>query len=177
MSSAPDPDDPRVQDRNWNELLQELRVTQTGVQVLSAFLMTVPFSNRFGELDGTERTAYLLVFACSVVATALLVAPVAFHRVLFRQRRRRWLIEAANVCARAGLAALAATTSGIFFIVVDLVVSRAAGWAALAIAGAAFALLWLVVPWTADRADPESVVSADNAEGSDSSEEDAGVRR
>ncbi|GAB3866888.1 hypothetical protein GCM10028801_39730 [Nocardioides maradonensis] len=152
MSSAPDPDDPRVQDRNWNELLQELRVTQTGVQVLSAFLMTVPFSSRFGALDSTERAAYLAVFTCSVISTALLVAPVAFHRVLFRRRRRRWLIEAAHVCARAGLAMLALTTSGIFFLVVDLVASRTAGLAALAVAGAAFTLLWLVLPWAAHHA-------------------------
>ncbi|HWU20845.1 MAG TPA: DUF6328 family protein [Nocardioides sp.] len=151
MRAEPDPDDPDVQDRNWGELLQELRVTQTGVQVLSAFLMTVPFTNRFDTLDHTERTAYLLVFTCSIVSTALLVAPVAFHRVLFRRRRRRWLIEAAHVCARLGLATLAVTTSGIFFIVVDLVVSRTAGWIALGIAGAAFGLLWLVLPWAAEH--------------------------
>lgn len=147
MATTPDPNDPSVQDRNWTELLQELRVTQTGVQLLSGFLLTVPFSSRFPELDGVERTAYVLAFAGSILATALLVAPVAFHRVLFRRGRRRWLIEAANICARAGLSSLALTTSGIFFLVIDLVVSRPAAWAALAAAGAVFTALWLVLPW------------------------------
>lgn len=151
MANDPDPNDPDVQDRNWAELLQELRVTQTGVQVLSGFLLTVPFSSRFASLDGTQRAAYLLVFTSALLATALLVAPVAFHRVLFRRRRRRWLIDAAHVCARAGLTALALTTCGIFFLVVDLVGSRAAAWAALISSGATFGLLWFVLPWAVER--------------------------
>ena len=74
--------------RNWNELLQELRVTQTGVQILTGFLLTVPFSNRFEDLTAFQRDVYLAVLAGSVLTTGLVVAPVAMHRVLFRQRRR-----------------------------------------------------------------------------------------
>jgi len=146
---APDPNDPDTLDRNWAELLQELRVTQTGIQVLAGILLTVPFSDRFGDLDDVQRTAYLVVFVGAVIATALLVAPVAFHRVLFRQRQRRWLVEAANICARCGLAALAITTSGILFLVIDLVTTRTLATVALGAAIAVFAGLWLVVPWTA----------------------------
>ena len=159
MDHHPDPDDPDVQDRNWAELLQELRVTQTGVQLLSGFLLTVPFSDRFDSLDTLQRTTYLLVFSGSIVATALLIAPVAFHRVLFRRRRRRWLVEAANTCARIGLAVLALTTCGILFLVVDLVLGRAAGWVVLGIAAAAFAVLWLGLPviahWANGQAERE----------------------
>ncbi|GAB2978531.1 hypothetical protein GCM10027076_15400 [Nocardioides montaniterrae] len=147
----PDPDDPDVQDRNWNELLQELRVSQTGVQLLSGFLLTVPFSNRFEALDGVQRATYVLVFTGAMVATALLVAPVAFHRVLFRHQRRRWLIEAANICARLGLCTLALTTSGVFFLVVDVVTTRPLALTAFAGAAVTFVLLWLLVPAAARR--------------------------
>src|SRR5215203_301296 len=79
--------------RNWDELLQEIRVTQTGVQILTGFLLTVPFSNRFVELTDFQRNVYLAVLAGSIITTGLVVAPVAFHRVLFRQRRRELLVE------------------------------------------------------------------------------------
>ena len=74
-------------DRNWTSLLQELRVTQTGVQLLTGFLLTLPFQQRFTVLDGTMRTIYLITVACSIGSTVLLVAPVALHRVLFRRHR------------------------------------------------------------------------------------------
>jgi hypothetical protein len=165
MSRQPDPNDRETQDRNWSELLQELRVTQTGVQLLSGFLLTVPFSTRFPELDGLQRAAYVVVFTGSILATALLIAPVAFHRVLFRRRRRRWLVEAANICARAGLATLALTVCGILFLVFDLVVARAAAWTALGVAAAAFALLWWGLPWATDRFDDREDDPADPALG------------
>lgn len=153
MNAAPDPDDPEVQDRNWSELLQELRVTQTGVQLLSGFLLTVPFSDRFTQLDGLQHTVYVLVFCGSLSATALLVAPAAFHRVLFRRRKRRWLVEAGNNCARIGLAALSLTICGILFLVIDVVVGRPAAWVALAVAALAFLMLWIGVPLAAPGED------------------------
>jgi len=137
--------------RNWDELLQELRVTQTGVQILTAFLLTVPFTDRFSELDGLQRSTYLMVLSGSVLTTALVVAPVAFHRVLFRRRMRRWLVEAANQCARAGLAMLALTSSGSLFLVFDVVTDRALAIVAAAIAPLLFVSLWVVAPLAADR--------------------------
>ena len=74
-------------DRNWSGLLQELRVAQTGVQLLTGFLLTLPFQQRFTQLDGVMRTVYLVTVACSIGATVLLVAPVSMHRLLFRPAR------------------------------------------------------------------------------------------
>src|SRR5215212_2416243 len=74
-------------DRNWNELLQELRVTQTGVQILTGFLLTLPFQQRFTELDTFQVTVFCIAVLLSSTATALIVAPVSYHRLLFRQRK------------------------------------------------------------------------------------------
>ena len=139
--------------RNWDELLQEIRVTQTGVQILTGFLLTVPFSNRFDDLTAFQKDVYLAVLAGSVLTTGLVVAPVAMHRVLFRQRRRALLVEWGNRFAMSGLALLALTVSGVVLLVVDLVVGSTAGW----VAGAALLLvlttLWAVLPRVADRVD------------------------
>ena len=139
--------------RNWDELLQEIRVTQTGVQILTGFLLTVPFSNRFGDLTTFQRNVYLAVLAGSVLTTGLVVAPVAMHRVLFRQRRRELLVESGNRFAMAGLAMLALTVSGVVLLVVDIVLGSPQGW----VAGGAILLmltvLWAVVPRVADRLD------------------------
>ena len=74
--------------RNWTELVQELRSTQTGVQVLTAFLLTVPFTDKFDSLDQVQRTAYLMVLAGAVAATAAILSPIAYHRILFRRGPR-----------------------------------------------------------------------------------------
>src|SRR5674536_216271 len=72
-------------DRNWNEILQELRVTQTGIQILTGFLLTVPFQQRFAELTADQRRIYLTLVVLASVTTGLLVAPVSLHRWLFRR--------------------------------------------------------------------------------------------
>jgi hypothetical protein len=132
--------------RNFNELLQELRVTQTGVQILTGFLLTLPFSQRFRSLDGTQRTVYLAILVGSVVATGLIIAPVAFHRTLFRRGERPWIVKAANRAARAGLLALALTTSGVVWLVFDLVTERTAAHVAGALSLVFFGLLWVGYP-------------------------------
>ncbi|MDQ4097655.1 MAG: DUF6328 family protein [Actinomycetota bacterium] len=137
--------------RNWSELLQELRVTQTGVQILTAFLLTVPFTSRFDALDRFQRTTYLVVLCGSMLTTGFVVAPVAFHRVLFRRRMRRWLVEAANHSARAGLLMLALTSSGALLLVFDVVVNRTAAVVASVLSGLFFIALWIVPPRLADR--------------------------
>jgi hypothetical protein len=139
--------------RNWDELLQEIRVTQTGVQILTGFLLTVPFSNRFEELTSFQRGVYLTVLAGSVLTTGLVVAPVAFHRVLFRQRRRELLVEWANRFAMAGLAMLALTVSGVVLLVVDVVIGPTQGWLAGGAVLLVLAVLWAVLPRVADRVD------------------------
>ncbi|HEU4568305.1 MAG TPA: DUF6328 family protein [Marmoricola sp.] len=132
--------------RNWSELLQELRVTQTGIQVLTGFLLTVPFSNRFSELTGLQRTAYLVVLSGAIISTALIMSPAAFHRVLFRHGERPWLVDTANQVARAGLAMVALTTGGVAFLAFDVVAGAAAGVIAGLLAIVVFGGLWVGIP-------------------------------
>jgi len=133
-------------DRNWSELLQELRVTQTGIQVLTGFLLTVPFSSRFDELTTLQRNAYLAVLTGAVLSTALIMTPPACHRVLFRKGRRPWLVAMANRIALAGLALIALTTAGVAFLVFEIVAGLLPGILAGTSALGAFAALWLLLP-------------------------------
>ena len=132
--------------RRWNEMLQELRVAQTGVQVLTGFLLTVPFTQRFSDLDPTTETAYLITVCSAVLATGLLIAPVAFHRVLFGKSEKEWLVHAANIAARGGLGMLILTMCGVMFVVFDLVVGTTAAIIATSLTAGIFVTLWLVVP-------------------------------
>lgn len=132
--------------RNWNELLQELRVAQTGIQILTGFLLTVPFTDRFNDLNDRQVAIYLTVLVGSVVTTCMIVAPASFHRVLFRQRERNWLVSAANVSARAGLALLAVVSSGVVLLVFDIVVGPTEAIVASAVVLALFIGLWLATP-------------------------------
>ena len=137
---------PQRLDRELGELLQELRVTLPGVQVLFAFLLIVPFSDRFSTLSDTERYLYVGALVGATVASALLIAPSAFHRILFRDRDKEWLVLRANGLAIAGTVFLAASMSCAVFLVVEVTLGSA--WAG-AIAGACAALfvgLWYVVP-------------------------------
>jgi hypothetical protein len=88
-------------DRNWSTLLKELRAMRTGVQMLTGFLLTLPFQQRFDRLDGLMRAIYVATVACSLAATIALVGPVAAHRLLFRQRRLKVLVSAAQRLALA----------------------------------------------------------------------------
>jgi Family of unknown function (DUF6328) len=133
-------------DRNWNELLQELRVAQTGVQLLAGFLLTLPFQERFTQLDDVARTAYLVAFSFAVVATALLIAPVSFHRLVFRERRKRELVQFANRCAMAGLTALGVTVVAVAFFIFDFVVGRTEAVVASLLALVLFVSLWVLGP-------------------------------
>jgi uncharacterized protein DUF6328 len=80
--------DERAVDRNWNELLQELRVTQTGLQILTGFLVTLPFQQRFSGLGSRQVLLYLVTLEVAIVATVLVLAPASLHRLLFRQQER-----------------------------------------------------------------------------------------
>lgn len=133
-------------DRNWNSLLQELRVVQTGVQLLTGFLLTLPFQQRFDVLSGPLRVVYLATVGCSVGATVLLIAPVATHRFLFRRHRLQALVSAAHRCAYAGLVLLGAALTGVTVIVFAAVSGRTAGVVAGVCALALFSAFWLVLP-------------------------------
>jgi Family of unknown function (DUF6328) len=133
-------------DRNWNNLLQELRVVQTGVQLLTGFLLTLPFQQRFDVLGAHMRMVYLATVSCSVGATVLLIAPVAMHRLLFRRHRLQVVVSAAHRCAFAGVALLGVALTGMTVIIFAAVSGRNAGFVAGACALALFTLFWLLVP-------------------------------
>jgi len=133
-------------DRNWNSLLQELRVVQTGVQLLTGFLLTLPFQQRFDILGQPMRMVYLATVGFSVGATVLLISPVAMHRLLFRRHRLQVLVSAAHRCAYAGLGLLGAALIGVTMIVFAAVSNRNVGLIAGACALALFTFFWWVLP-------------------------------
>ena len=111
-------------DRNWSSLLQELRVAQTGVQLLTGFLLILPFQPRFAELDAVMRTVYLVTVSCSIGATVLLVAPVSMHRVLFRRHRLETLVAVSHKYAIVGTMLLGTALAGVAVVIFDSVVGR-----------------------------------------------------
>jgi len=133
-------------DRNFGELLQELRVAQTGVQFLFAFLLTVPFSNRFPAL-GTERHGiYLATLTATALSAVFLIAPVPHHRVLFGRRRKAELVASSGALAAIGLLFLAVSMVGAVFLIFDVVVGTAVGIGAAVVLAVIFFLLWWVAP-------------------------------
>jgi len=143
-------------DRNWSELLAELRVLQTGAQILVGFLLTIPFQARFTELDDYQRGSYLVLMVLAALSTVLIVAPVSVHRALFARRRKPELVRTAAMFARAGLVCLALVLAGALMLLVDLVVSRAAGrWVGAGLLLVISVAWWLVPAVLARRADAE----------------------
>ncbi|VTR76676.1 DUF6328 family protein [Cellulomonas hominis] len=138
-------------DRNWNELLQELRVAQTGVQILTGFLLTVPFQQRFLDLDEYQKAVYLVLVVLAVAATGFIVAPVSLHRILFRRHLKRELVESADKMAQTGLAMLALVLAGSALLLFDVVVDRTAGWIAGALVIVGLSVVWLAVPLRLSR--------------------------
>jgi hypothetical protein len=108
-------------DRNLAELLQELRVAGLGVQVLFGFLLSLPFTNRFVQLDSAQRGLYVASLLLAALATALLLGPVAYHRLVFRRRQKEHLIRAANIMAIGGLATVGLAVSSSVLLVVSYV--------------------------------------------------------
>src|SRR6476469_924193 len=140
-------------DRNWADLLQELRVVQTGVQLLTGFLLTLPFQARFEQLSGYERTVYLITVALSVAAVWFINAPVSLHRMLFRRHARELRVTVSHRLAIVGLVLLGAAIVGVVLLIFDVVAGTAAGIVA---AGAALVLLvalWAGLPWIAGAGD------------------------
>ena len=133
-------------DRNWSSLLQELRVAQTGVQLLTGFLLTLPFQQRFTQLDGVMRTVYLVTVACSIGATVLLVAPVSMHRLLFRRHRLKTLVSAAHSYAMVGLLMLGIALAGVAVVIFDTVIGRTGAWLAGGCTLVALATFWYAMP-------------------------------
>lgn len=133
-------------DRNFSELLQELRVAQTGVQILFAFLLTLAFTQRFGEVTGFQRGLYYATLLAAAAATSLLIAPVALHRVLFRRHQKRRVVTTANRLALGGLVALWLALVGVLWFITDVLYGHGAGAAAAVVSGLWFGMLWFALP-------------------------------
>ncbi|HEY1626308.1 MAG TPA: DUF6328 family protein [Streptosporangiaceae bacterium] len=141
-------------DRNVGELVQELRVISLGVQVLFGFLLSLPFTVRFGQLSHGQRDLYLASLTLSAVATILLLGPVAYHRLVFRQGMKESLVRFSNAMAILGLTAVGAAV----LTSVLLVTSYVAGWLPGALitglAGCMLAGLWFALPLSRRRERP-----------------------
>jgi hypothetical protein len=155
-AGVPDPRDPdgdgreetetERSDRNWNDILQELRVTQTGTQILTGFLLALAFQPRFAQLDGYQSTLYLILVLLAAASTALALTPVSLHRWLFRRRIKPRMVVIGNRFLRITLAAVGLLIVGVVLFIFDVVVSRQAGWIVGGIAFVVILLLWIAVP-------------------------------
>ena len=147
-------------DRNLTELLQELRVALPGVQVLFAFLLTVPFSSRFTELTEFQENLYFAILLGAALSTALFIAPTAGHRILFRRQEKEYLVVVYNRFALAGLAVLALSMCSVITLISDVLFGATATLVVTAASLLTFAGLWYAGPllrlreWRAER-DPD----------------------
>jgi hypothetical protein len=138
-------------DRNLAELLQELRVAITGVQILFAFLLGLAFTQRFGALDGFELAVYTVALLSTALATLVLIAPVSFHRLVFRRRQKAALVAVADRLLMAGLGLLVLAISAATLLVLDVVLGvwpGVAGGGTVLVAGL---LTWYGLPLWARR--------------------------
>jgi Family of unknown function (DUF6328) len=140
------PEDPELQSRRLTELLQELRVALTGVQILFAFLLTVPFTQRFAHVTKFQRDVYFVTLLCAAAAVALLIAPTAHHRVLFRQHQKRRLVLLGSSLMLAGLGFLALAMTGVVLLITDVLFNTATVVVVSTGVATMFVGLWYVIP-------------------------------
>jgi hypothetical protein len=133
-------------DRNLSDLLQELRVALPGVQVLFAFLLTVPFTQRFKELSNFQEKLYFGVLICVALSSVLLVAPTAGHRVLFRRQQKEYIVTIANNLALAGLGLLAIAMTGAIVLISDFLFGAATAIVTAIVMTTAFIGFWYAGP-------------------------------
>lgn len=136
-------------DRRYDELLQELRVAQTGVQFLFAFLLTLAFTQRFPQINDFQLTVYVGTLIATAVASALLIGPVPLHRILFRRGLKPRLVRGADVMARSGLAVLLVAVNGAVLLILDVVLSGPLPYVLSGAVTLWFVVVWYVVPMTA----------------------------
>jgi Family of unknown function (DUF6328) len=133
-------------DRNLLELLNELRVAIPGVQVLFAFLLTVPFTQRFTTLNAAQEKIYYSTLVCTALATAFLIAPSAHHRIAFRQQDKAYIVFLANRLMIVGLGLLALAMSSAMLLITDVLFGTTATVVATGITVGTFAVLWYAIP-------------------------------
>lgn len=133
-------------DRNWNDLLQELRVTETGVQVLFSVLLTVPFSARFGQASDLQRAVYFTALLLTAASSVTLIAPVAYHRLLFAWGEKPRLVRQSSRLALAGLVLLVLAVTAVLLLVTDVLFDGGVAAGVAAAFGVATLLLWFGPP-------------------------------
>jgi hypothetical protein len=133
-------------DRNFVELLQEVRVAQTGPQILFAFLLTLAFTQRFEQVSSFQRALYVATLMLAAASASLLIAPVSAHRLLFRQHEKARLVRIANRLTIAGLLALCLAIVGLLWFIIDVLFGHAAGVVTAILSAVWFAALWYALP-------------------------------
>ena len=147
MAQRPDDtqerEDPKQRrDRELIELLNELRVALPGVQVLFAFLLTMPLSQRFGDLTSAQRVLYFATLMSTAIATALLMTPTAYHRLRFREADKERLLRVGNRAAVTGIAFTVASVGGAVFLIADLLYHSALASLFTGLVTAVYVWLW-----------------------------------
>jgi hypothetical protein len=132
--------------RELIELLNEIRIALPGVQVLFAFLLAVPFQQRFLDVTDFQRDVYFVTLSCALVSTALLIAPSALHRINFRIADKRKIVVMSNWLTVAGIGVLALAMVAVMLLIGDVLFGRATAIVAACVAGAIFGLLWVALP-------------------------------
>lgn len=133
-------------DRNWSELLQELRVTQTGSQILTGFLLTIAFQPRFADLDTYQVVLYVTLVFAAAATTVFGLAPVSLHRRLFRQGEKDHIVSMADRLVKATLFGVAFVLTGTLSLIVDVVLGRGPGLASAVVCVVAVVTLWFALP-------------------------------
>ena len=133
-------------DRNLEQLLGELRVALPGVQVLFAFLLVVPFNQRFADITGFQQTVYFVTLLCATAACACLIAPTAHHRVEFREQDKERIVFGGNRLAIVGLALLATAMTGAITLITDFLYSSTTTTIAATLVALLFIILWYGIP-------------------------------
>jgi hypothetical protein len=146
MDTRRDESDAQRYDRNWLELIQELRVAQTGVQVLAGFLLTLPFTSRFGGLGPGHRTVFLVAFSLAIVTVGLMTAPVALHRFLFGRHEKDVLVRTGDLIAKCGLTAMGLSLVTVVVLIFGVVVNDVVGVVAGAVVLVFYAVAWVGLP-------------------------------
>jgi hypothetical protein len=147
-ASSPGRDETELEraDRNLTELLGELRVALPGVQVLFAFLLIVPFNDRFSDVTAFQRDLYLGTLICTAFASALLIAPSMNHRLEFQHGDKQHLVKVSNRLTIAGLTLVALAMTGVVALLTDFVFGTATMVVCTAALALTFGLLWYVLP-------------------------------
>ncbi len=133
-------------DRELLELLNELRVVLPGVQVLFAFLLAVPFYQRWADVTSFQRDVYFATLSLALIATAVLIAPTALHRLNFRAKDKKAIVMISNRLAIVGVAVLATAMVGVMVLISDILFDRTMTIVVGVLSGLVFALLWLALP-------------------------------